>query len=244
MKFKTLKATLIEGRKLAQIVVDYINDHYTDIDDAIRLLAAYNFDSWDRFQVQLDWEHGIETLTDESFDINNAGDYEVLMLIKQNLAKKTLERILPISSSIQVIPNAAHNKELHKKVKKYKPGITSYGGWYLHGQLENDVQYDLADFYTVPDELTRVVPHFTCIQNNQVTYTGKMIKVPHINGVYRVNVLGIDKPCVGIFWTPVYGEYEYNGMPWEHYRQSGLICYESDWEAIAHAACKEGEYYL
>lgn len=244
MKFKTLKATLVEGCKLAQIVVDYINDHYTDLDDAMRLLAAYNFSSWDRFQIQLEWEHGIETLTDESFDINNAGDYEVLMLIKQDLAKKTLERINGLDPVIQVIPNAAHNNELHKKVKKYKPGIISYGGWYLHGQLEDDVQYDLADFYTVPDELTRDVPHFIRIQNDEVTYTGEIDKAPHINGIYRVNVLGIDKPCVGIFWTPVYGEYEYNGIPWEHYRQSGLVCYESDWEAIAYAACKEGEYYL
>ena len=117
MKFKTLKATLVVGRKLAQIVVDYINDHYTDLDDAMRLLAAYNFYSWDRFQIQLEWEHGIETLTDESFDINNAGDYEVLMLIKQDLAKKTLERI-DSNPIIQVIPNAAHNGTLHKKVKK------------------------------------------------------------------------------------------------------------------------------
>lgn len=161
-----------------------------------------------------------------------------------NTIKQTLNRIDANNPVLQVIPDASNNKELYEKVKGYSSKITNYGGWYLHGDLLEDVRYDLATFVDLPDELTRTIPGFTSIYGNNVSYTGKYERVPHLNGVFRVNVLGIDKPCIGIFWTLVRGKYKYNGQTWEHYRQSGLICYECDVDAIMYTASNEGSYYL
>lgn len=161
-----------------------------------------------------------------------------------NTIKNVLNRIDANNPVLQVIPNASHNEELYEKVKEYTSKITNYGGWYLHGDLQEDVGYDLATFVDLSDELTRTVPEFTSIYGDDVSYTGEYIRVPYLNGVFRVNVLGIDKPCIGIFWTLVYDTYECNGQTWEHYRQSGLVCYECDVDAVMYALSKEGSYYL
>ena len=51
----------------------------------------------------------------------------------------------------------------------------------------------------------------------------------YINGIYPCDVEGIDKPCVGYFWTH---PHSYGGS---FYQQNGYVCFADDIEACEYA---------
>ena len=57
------------------------------------------------------------------------------------------------------------------------------GWWYLHGQLQEDIGTDQGYILNLTPE--------------QLDFTNRTII---LNGIYEVEVVGIDKPCIGFFW--------------------------------------------
>lgn len=95
--------------------------------------------------------------------------------------------------------------------------------WYLHGKLEEIVGYDKAMMLNV-DEL----PHKTV---PSIVYDECVILE---DGIYPVEIIGIDEPCVGYFWTVIEKDYLYPNKN-SSVQQRGLVCLKSDIEACKFA---------
>lgn len=86
--------------------------------------------------------------------------------------------------------------------------------FYLHGELETLLGTDKGIIANArKNGLVRNYRHIT--------------DAPHINGIYRCIIDGIDKPCIGYFYTD-----DLNERDW---LQRGLVCLESDTEGRAYA---------
>lgn len=118
------------------------------------------------------------------------------------------------------------------------------GGWYLHGHLEEEIGYDIASFYNVPNELLKESADWCTIKGGRDEYgrpsgelrSDKKTLVPHINGVYECEVYGIDVPCVGYFWTTDEREVNFgNGIVKPVWNQRGLVVFFNDEDANAYA---------
>lgn len=95
-------------------------------------------------------------------------------------------------------------------------------GWYLHGKLMEEIGYDLAEFLNLKEDMV------TITKDRYSEYHTACLK----EGIYDVEVVGIDKPCIGYFWTS-----NRAGDP----RTTGLVCFKDDKEACEYAAQKYAE---
>lgn len=95
--------------------------------------------------------------------------------------------------------------------------VKVYFGWYLHGELEDKVGFDIASMLVNPSD-PRFVMDYVEPLNKDYYYLK--------DGIYSVAVIGIDEPCIGYFWEgPLY-------------HQNGLICLASDKQANDDARAK------
>lgn len=95
--------------------------------------------------------------------------------------------------------------------------------WYLHGELEEIVGYDKAMMLNIDELPHKTVPSMAF---------GKCTILE--DGIYPVEIIGIDKPCVGYFWTIIEKDYldpNRNSIV----QQRGLVCLKSDVEACKSA---------
>ena len=152
---------------------------------------------------------------------------------------------------IKILPNYAFNEEAYNNVPKEIREIVESrkyshcSGWYLHGHLEDEMGYDIADFYDVPNELLKESADWCTIRgrisdNFEKAYgelrSDKKTLVPHINGVYECEVYGTDEPCVGYFWTTDEQDVDFgNGIVKPVWHQRGLVVFRNDVDANAYA---------
>lgn len=86
----------------------------------------------------------------------------------------------------------------------------SAGLWYLHGKLEEITGYDKAIALNLR-ELGLIKP------GNRLNNGKDSI---YINDILPVKVYGIISPCIGYFWTELWGR--------DGWKQRGLVCLFSD----------------
>ncbi len=99
-------------------------------------------------------------------------------------------------------------------------------GWYFHGHLEADLGYDLGVIIN-KEELP--------VQGLRVHYSdGKSKILQYIpEGIYQVQVHGVETPCIGYFWPFVN---ESKRVPeLNRVEMRGLVCYINDGDANAYA---------
>ena len=101
--------------------------------------------------------------------------------------------------------------------------------WYLHGNLESEVGYDKGVILEGPG----ISKTFIDKDINE-EYTRWYLP----DGIYEVEVLGINKPCIGYFWTSME---EFSNIEGEVPHMYGLVLYKDDPEnkyAYKMYACK------
>lgn len=111
---------------------------------------------------------------------------------------------------IKVIPSDRIDDSLYND----NPNVIMFNFFYFHGKLEDDLGYDKCEIMNLED---------LDIQFREKHEDISIITIE--DGIYDVNVEGINKPCIGYFWNV------YNF-------QRGLICYKTDIEACEDAAEK------
>lgn len=130
--------------------------------------------------------------------------------------------------------------EIKKQINPYN------GASYLHGHLEEWANNDLFEFYGLPDSCLKgtckwhTASGFYAVNNeNKVEYREK----PHLNGVYEVEVYGLEVPCIGYFWTTNEREVTLKGtdVKFPIWQQCGLVCMANDGDANAYARAKMAE---
>lgn len=95
------------------------------------------------------------------------------------------------------------------------PKKNSFQSWYFHGKIEQIFNSDFGyiyDFEGVRHETQDII-----LPNNYQSST-----VYIYPGIYPVTVYGLDKPCVGFFWSCKYSSH-------------GYIVLEEDYDAIKDA---------
>lgn len=150
---------------------------------------------------------------------------------------------------IKILPDFSHREEMYNNVPKEISEIVESnkyphsGGWYLHGRLEDEMGYDIASFYDVPNELLKESADWCSITYNRSKLrSDKKTMVPHINGVYECEVYGTDVPCLGYFWTTEEREIDFgNGIVKPVWHQLGLVVFSNDGDANAYARSKMSE---
>lgn len=105
-------------------------------------------------------------------------------------------------------------------------GIIVSNWWYLHGKLEDEIGYDKGVFCNLEDFNLYIK---NCYFNGNKEYFDVVCLE---DGIYDVEVIGIDKPCVGYFWI----------TDKEHIPACrGLVCFKDDKEACEYAEQKYNE---
>ena len=120
--------------------------------------------------------------------------------------------------------------------------------WYLHGELQSFVHYDKATVtncesggFGVETINPRKLDGDQVEEIDEENPTCYMI---HLDGIVEVEVEGIDKPCIGFFWTTKSRCYEkiyWKDEPYEWWEQRGLVCFKDDTEACKYAFQKYRE---
>lgn len=150
---------------------------------------------------------------------------------------------------IKILPDFCYREDMYNNVPKEIREIVKSnkyphsGGWYLHGQLEDEMGYDIASFYDVPKELLKESADWKTIRGIRGELrSDKKTMVTHINGVYECEVYGTDEPCLGYFWTVDEKEIDFgNGIVKPVWQQLGLIVFSNDRDANAYARSKMSE---
>lgn len=110
--------------------------------------------------------------------------------------------------------------------------------WYLHGKLEDYVGYDKATATNCKSGgFAKETINWGEIVGDRVTSicdelpTHKMC----IDGIVDVEIEGINKPCVGYFWTACHKTIYWEEKAYEFWEQRGLVCFKSDTESCEYA---------
>lgn len=116
--------------------------------------------------------------------------------------------------------------------------------WYLHGKLEELVGYDKAiaiNCFSLG--ISKETLHWSSIHGDNVTevYDEKPYYRMYFNGKISVEIDGIDKPCIGYFWTTDESPIYYKRRKDLYWCQRGLVCLADDKEACRYAALKMQE---
>lgn len=117
--------------------------------------------------------------------------------------------------------------------------------WYLHGELEHLVQFDKATVTNCKSGgFGMPTIYATEIYNNIV----KSIMEDHpivfkmcFDGIVDVEIEGIDRPCVGYFWTSNHRNVYWNGKTYHKWEQRGLVVFKDDVDANEYAMKKYKE---
>ena len=112
--------------------------------------------------------------------------------------------------------------------------------WYLHGKLEDIVGFDKATCINCREiGVSFPTIHWSEIRGGEVTeiYEDQPEhNVMRFTGVIDVEVVGLDEPCVGYFWTTEERIVRYKDKLYPMWEQRGLVCLKSDDEAIKYAS--------
>ena len=119
--------------------------------------------------------------------------------------------------------------------------------WYLHGELESITGYDKAtaiNCYSLG--ISKETLHWSSISGR---YVGEVFDEEpyfrmYFNGIIPVEVEGIDKKCIGYFWTTDEHDILYKGRLYSYWCQRGLVCCVDDLEACKYAEKKMNERSL
>lgn len=135
-------------------------------------------------------------------------------------------------AAIQIDGTVIEQEEALKHLNKYTDALgkdedtTISGWWYLHGELESEVGYDKGAFLNLEEDIVEIK---NCYFNgNEKHFDVVCLK----DGIYDVEVIGFDKPCVGYFW--INRDYD---IP----ECKGLVCFKDDKEAVEYAEKKYNE---
>ena len=112
------------------------------------------------------------------------------------------------------------------------------GSWYLHGLLEKEFGFDLANTLNCKScGFIKETINWMEIEGNEVTEVcdEKPMEAIYINGKIDVKVLGADKDCVGYFWTAYNRVIYWQGKEYPYWRQFGLVCFKDDIDGCAYA---------
>lgn len=145
--------------------------------------------------------------------------------------KSSISKVLKIAA-IQIDGTILEQEEALKHLNKYTDAldkdenITISNWWYLHGELEEAVGYDKGAFLNLEEDMIE-------IKNCYFNGNKRCFDVVYLKeGIYDVEVIGFDKPCVGYFWIS-----NFNRIP----ECRGLVCFKDDKKAIEYAEKKYSE---
>lgn len=116
--------------------------------------------------------------------------------------------------------------------------------WYLHGELESFVQYDKAYVTNcLSGGFSKETINYSCIIDDEVQSLAENMPKHAMcfDGIADVKIEGIDKPCIGYFWTDNYRTVAYQGESYQTWRQRGLVCFIDDKEGCEYAKKKMKE---
>lgn len=90
--------------------------------------------------------------------------------------------------------------------------------WHLHGELESIVGYDKALTTNCKSAGYSIPGLFENYGDGPST-----VPMIHLDAVIPVEVEGIDRPCLGYFWTVMHRTEELDGKPVMKWVQRGLV---------------------
>lgn len=105
-----------------------------------------------------------------------------------------------------------------------KTGNFAYNNWwYLHGKLEDILGYDKASVINAKE-----CPEYIRMIHGIDSLSGDKTIIPelYINDIIECEVVGVEEPCIGYFWTTNKWAKECFDDP--HWDQRGLVCLKSD----------------
>ena len=137
---------------------------------------------------------------------------------------------------LKVIPSPYLTDEEYDSIPRNERDNNNW--WYLHGQLESDCGYDKAiaiNCQTAGFSAKSI--DFSEIQGNIVTeiHSEEPIQRMRFDGICKVEVKNVDKPCIGFFWTQRDRIVKYKDGLYEYWNQSGLVCYVDDEQSVEYA---------
>lgn len=114
------------------------------------------------------------------------------------------------------------------------------GWWYLHYKLEDIVGYDKATTSNCKSAgYSRKTIRWSEISGNKVNKVRgndpENYYNIYINSIVPVEVEGVDKPCVGFFWTTDEHDIYWKDIAYPHWYQRGLVCLMEDINGIEDA---------
>lgn len=137
---------------------------------------------------------------------------------------KTLKLIAyDVAGNYLNVDNPDNYKDDFTKSLNNNDNVIISSWWYLHGKLEDEVGFDKAEFCNLGDFETITEQQY--YNGNKKTFDVVFLK----EGIYDVEVIGFDKPCVGYFWID---KSEGRG------NLRGLVCFKDDINAIEYAKKK------
>lgn len=135
---------------------------------------------------------------------------------------------------------AIKSKTKYEDIQKDERDNNSW--WYLHGELEEFVGYDKATTTNCKSAgYSRETVNWSSIRGTKVEEIcedGLTRWEMYANGIIPVKIEGIEKPCVGYFWTANECSIFYKGKKYPHWNQRGLVVFKDDAEANAYALKK------
>lgn len=125
-----------------------------------------------------------------------------------------------------------------------KTGNFIWGSWwYLHGKLEDILGYDKASVINAKEcpEYIRMIHGIDSLSGNKA-----IIPELYINDIIECEVVGVEEPCIGYFWTTNEWATTISSESGEcfdnpHWDQRGLVCLKSDVEGCEYALKKYKE---
>lgn len=141
----------------------------------------------------------------------------------------------PHSDKLFSNPDAEAEEASRISHEEFISGSRMASGWYFHGHLEDDLGYDLG-VITNKDELP--------VKGLTVHYSDGETKIHQYipDGIYLVEVHGVETPCIGYFW-PLVNESK-RAPELNKVEMRGLVCYINDGDANAYARQKYAEKSL
>lgn len=130
-------------------------------------------------------------------------------------------------------------KAISKKFEYIISDRSNYdnGSWYFHGKLEEMFCYDLGILYDLDEEYLRPTLKYNELYDGKTSLNEyRIIKKPHITGIYPVNVYGVYEKCLGFFWIEDKEICEdlVSSRKFPKWTQRGLIVLESDKKSVKH----------
>lgn len=154
---------------------------------------------------------------------------------------------------LKLLPYYHKNYDSIYKEAENTDNVAYNNRWYLHGELEYRLGYDRASIINAREcpEYIKLVPEVDRLKGYENIWTGKVDSfklIPHLyaKGIIECEVIGIEEPCIGYFWTtnelPMMITSK-DGMKYEgtYWFQRGLICLKSDIEGCEYAFKKYNE---